>query len=350
MTATEVVRLVLIIEVIALAGILLAIFGFGAWSQAAEASRGRRLSAARAIIAGRFDSRQIPPGDMAFLRGLPFGDQRRLLFEIATSVGQSEREWLRAIARELGVLDSTIAKTRADQWWTRLWAARFLTLLDADPRVMHPLFHDENPMVRASAATYVAQHPTDEGIDALIAMLADPAMRCRLFAKDALMRLGSAATPTLLTRLANPDDTQTVSMLEVAAAIATPEYLSTAVLHTADPRPAVRLLAARLLRGVSGPEAADHLTRLLADTDATVRIAAAEGIAFLNHWTASPAVLRLLDDDDSRVRIAGAASLAQLGPAGELLLRRSRSKGSERAALAASRVLDDPSRVESAAS
>ena len=349
MTATEVVRLVLLIEGIALAAVLLTIFGYGAWSRSAAASRAARLSAARAIIAAHFESRHIPDHEMAVLRGLPFEDQRRLLFEVATSLGQSERAWLREIARDLGVLDATIARTRSDEWWTRLWAVRLLTLLDADPAIMHPLLRDENPMVRATAATYVAQHPTGEGLQVLIAMLADPAMRCRIFAKDALMRLGSAATPTLLERLANPQDAQTLAMLEVACAIATPEYFETAVAHSADPRPTVRLLAARLLRGISGPDAAEHLARLLADADPKVRAAAAEGIAYLNHWTAATSVARLLDDSDARVRIAGAASLAQLGPAGELLLRRIRSKGSERAATAAARMLSDPSRAEATA-
>ena len=349
MTATEVVRLVLLIEASLLAAILLTIFAYGAWSRASRASRAKRLSRARAIIAGHFESRHIPAPEMAVLRGLPFGDQRRLLFEIATSVGQAERGWLREIARDLGVLDSTIDGTRSDEWWTRLWSMRLLTLLDADPAIMHPLLRDENPMVRATAATYVAQHPTAEGLDALIAMLADPAMRCRLHAKDALMRLGSAATPTLLRRLADRDDPQAIAMLEVACAIATPEYLATATACVADPRPAVRLLAARLLRGISGPDAAEQLSRLLADEDPRVRAAAADGIAFLSHWKASPSVARLLDDPDSRVRIAGALSLAQLGPAGELLLRRIRSKGSERAARAAARMLDDPSRAEASA-
>lgn len=350
MTATEVVRLVLIVEGTALAAIVVAIFAYGAWSRSVQASRQGRLAVARAIIAGHFESRRIPAHEMATLRGLPFGDQRRLLFEVATSLGQAERAWLREVAHDLGVLDSAVGGTRSDEWWTRLWSVRLLTLLDADPAVMHPLLRDENPMVRAAVATYVSQHPTPEGIEALVAMLSDPAMRCRLFAKDALMRLGSAATPTLLTRLANPDDAQTIAMLEVSCAIATPEYLEAAIMHASDPRPAVRLLAARLLRGISGPEAATPLTRLLADDDPKVRAAAADGIAYLNHWTSATAVARLLDDPDSRVRIAGAASLAQLGPAGELLLRRARSRGSERAAIAASRMLDDPSRGERAAS
>jgi HEAT repeat protein len=115
--------------------------------------------------------------------------------------------------------------------------------------------------------------------------------------------------------------------------------------HSGDPRPGVRLLAARLLRGIGGPAAAERLIRLAGDDDSAVRVAASEALGYLNHWLAAPTIAKLLDDPESRVRLAAALALDRLGPAGELLLRRARAKGSERASAAASRILDDPSRA-----
>ena len=345
MTATELVLLVLKVEGVALAATLTAIFGYAAWSRSAKQTRSTRMSAARAIFAAHLETGRIPAPQMTILRGLSSSDVRRFLFEIAPSVGATERAWLRELARELGELDAAVLDLRSDEWWTRLAAARLLTLIEAEPHVMLPLATDREPMVRAQIATYVAGHPTPEGIDRLIAMLADENALCRFAAKDALMRLGVAATPILVSRLANPDDALTIPLLEVASAIPTHAFLAAAMSHAGDPRPGVRLLAARLLRGIGGPSAAERLTRLAGDTDMAVRVTASEALGYLNHWVAAPTIAKLLDDPESRVRLEAALALDRLGPAGELLLRRARSKGSERASAAASRILDDPSRA-----
>jgi HEAT repeat protein len=343
MTPTGLVLLILRIEGAALTLTLVTIFGYAAWSRAAIASRTRRLAAARGIIATHLESKQLPAGLMTELRALSDADQRHLFVEVAPSVGEAERAWLRGIARDLGTLDSLLADATSSQWWTRLEAARLLTLIDVEPSIMHPLLRDPEGIVRAQAASYVAQHSTPEGIEALLRMLSDPDALCRFAAKDALMRLGGSATPVIVARLRNPNDPIAVPMLEVAIATATHGYLPAAIEHHDDPNPDVRLLVTRLLRGIGGPVAAEHLVRFTADASPKVREAALEGLGYLNHWVASPAIAKLLDDPVSRVRLAAALSLDQLGPTGELLLRRARSKGSEVAAAAASRILDDPS-------
>jgi hypothetical protein len=210
---------------------------------------------------------------------------------------------------------------------------------------MLPLARDPEAVVRAQAASYVAEHGSPEGIEMLIAMLSDPDALCRFAAKDALMRLGGQATPQLVARLTDPAEARTEAILEVAAAIPSHEFLPGAIAHARDLQPQVRLLVARLLRGIGGAAAAQELMRLSADPDPKVRAVAAEAIGYLNHWVASTTVAKLLDDEESRVRLAAALALDRLGPPGELLLRRTRSKGSERAAAAASRILDDPSRA-----
>lgn len=348
MTATELVLLILEIEGTALVAALATIFGYATWSRRHDRLRARRLATGRGVIASHLESKGIPPDKMALLHAMPRGDQVRLFFEIAPSIGEGERAWLNGVAGQLGLLDAAESWTRAAQWWRRLSGARLLTLLDADPAVMHPLFTDGNPQVRAQIAQYVAQHPTPDGIDALIRMLADANALCRFAAKDALMRLGGAASPTLIARLRSPADPQTVPMLEVACATATHAYMPAAVAHVDDARPEVRVLVARVLRGIGGPAAADYLVRLAKDPAPPVRVVAVEALGYLNHWVASPAIAGLLDDPVSRVRLAAALALDQLGPAGELLLRRARNKGSEVAAAAASRILDDPSRQPAA--
>jgi HEAT repeat protein len=344
MTPTELVLLIIEIEGVALAITLATIFGYALWSRAARESRAKRLATGRAIIASRLEAKTIRPDQMQQLRFLPQGDQVRLFFEIAPSVGEVERAWLRGVAAQLGVLQHATDLSRASQWWDRLSGARMLTFLDASTDVMLPLFRDADPMVRSQAANYVSQHPTHAGIEAVIRLLADKDALCRYAAKDALMRLGAAAAPAVISRLRNPHDPQMLPLLEVACATATHAYMPAAEAHLDDRRADVRLLVTRLLRGIGGPAAAEYLMKLAADPDAKVRESAVEALGYLNHWVASPIVAALLDDPVSRVRLAAALALNQLGPTGELLLRRAKTRGSERAQAAASRILDDPSR------
>ena len=345
MTATAIVLLILEIEGIALAIALVTIFAYAAWSQSVDRARAVRLSAARAIVATHLESHRIPRDGMWTLRTLSSDDLRRLFHEVAPTVGRAERAWLRELAASLGELDSVIADTRDDQWWVRLSGIRALTLLDADPSLVHPLLRDPRPEIRGRVAQYIAQRPTEEGIAALIAMLSDDATFCRMSAKDALMQLGGPAVPQLVARLENPGDAEVLALLDVACAIATHDFLAVALKRATDPRPAVRLRVTRLLRGIGGADAVDQIGRMTTDSDPLVRAAAAEALGYLNQWTAVSIIARLLDDSISRVRLAAAVSLDQLGPAGELLLRRARAKGSAPAAAAASRILDDPSRA-----
>lgn len=350
MTPTELVLLIIEIEGVALAITLATIFGYAIWSRAKTRGRATRLATGRAIIASRLDAKTIRPDQMQQLRFMPRGDQVRLFFEIAPSVGEVERAWLRSLAAQLGVLQHAVELTRDSRWWDRLSGARMLTFLDASTDVMLPLFRDADPLVRSQAAHYVAQHPTHAGIEALIRLLADPDALCRYAAKDALMRLGAAAAPAVISRLRNPHDPQMVPLLEVGCATATHAYMPAAEAHLDDRRPDIRLLVTRLLRGIGGPTAAEYLVTLAADPDARVRESAVEALGYLNHWVASPAVAALLDDPESRVRLSAALALDRLGPTGELLLRRAKTRGSERAAAAASRILDDPARRAAVAS
>lgn len=345
MTAVDLVVIILWIEGTALAGVMAFILGYAIWSRRAAQERERRLSAARGIVAIHLEDGVIPADQMASLRELSMSEQVRLFYDVGSNVGDVERRWLRQLADDLGLIDKTVARTRSPLWWKRLSGSRTLTVLGAEPGVMHGLLADREPMVRVQAAAYIAQHPTPAGIDALIAMLADDLASCRFAAKDALMRLGARAAPLIIARLDDHAEPRVVPLLEVACATASHGYMQSAVGRLSDPRPEVRLLVARLLRGIGGPAAADYLVELAIDESERVRETAIEALGFLNHWPASAAIGRMLDDPVSRVRLSAAVALDRLGPTGELLLRRARAKGSEVASAAARRILDDPSRA-----
>jgi hypothetical protein len=343
-SATDIVLLVLRVEGIAIAVAVLSVIGYAVFSRYATRRRNARLTLARGIIAAHLERPELPASDLAVLAKLRRSEMIRLYFEITPSMGDAERTWLRELAGELGLLALARERIRAREWWRRLSGARLLTLVGAEPGLMHRSLRDRDPRVRAQAAAYAAAYPTPDGIGGLVEMLGDGAAICRFAAKDALMRLGRRATSMVVARLAERDDPRAIALLEIAGATASHDHLPAAMAHRDDPRPAARLLVARLLRGIGGPVAAEALVTMLADADESVREAAAEALGYLNHWPASAAIARLLDDPASSVRLASAGSLGQLGPPGELLLRRARLRGSPHAAIAAGRILEDVAR------
>ena len=345
MSAVDLVLIILWVEGMAVLLAVVAVVGYALFTRYESRRRRARLTRARAMLARHFEDRSIDATEMTTLRLLSRSEVIRLYVDVASNVGGSEREWLRAVAIELGLIDEAIARTRSRRWWMRLSGARLLTLTGAEPEVMRQLLNDPEAIVRAQAAGYVAQEPSADGVAGVIGMLGDPSALPRFAAKDALMRLGATATPLIVSRLGNLDDARTISLLEVATATASHAYMATAFAHVTDRRAEVRRLVARLFRGMGGAVAAAALTDMLRDDADVVREAAAEALGFLNYWPASPTVAGLLDDSVSRVRLAAALSLDRLGPPGELLLRRARVRGSNVAAMAARRILDDPSRL-----
>ncbi len=344
MNATAIVLAVIRVEAAVLVIVVATIVGYALVTRYSSRRRQVRLGRARAIVAAHLEQRELPADDLALLARLPRRDLIRLYFDISPSVGETERAWLRSLAEKLGLIVVARARTAATQWWKRLSGARLLTLIDAEPAIMQRLLADRAAQVRAQAAVFVATHPSADGIAGLIDMLADPAAICRFAAKDSLMRLGTHATATIVTHLAEPRGSRTIALLEVAAAAASHDYLPAATAQRMNPVPLARLLVARLLRGIGGPAASGHLVTLLNDVDASVREGAAEALGYLTHWPAAAAIARLLDDPDSSVRLAAAGALAQVGPPGVLFLRRAERHGSEYAAIAAARILDDTAR------
>ena len=346
MNAVELVVRVLWVELAALASALACIFGYAVLSRRADERRRARMSPARALIARHLEDHALSEREMTELRALSASEGIRLFFDVAPSVGRVEREWLRQVAVDLGLVQVALGRIASQRWWRRLSGARFLSLIGAEPVVMERLSADPDPAVRAASATFLAHYPTPSGVDALVDMLGDPSAVSRFAARDALMRLGATATPVIVSRLAQVDERRAISLLEVACAAPSHEYITAAEARFDDERPTVRRLVARLLRGMGGAFASKRLVVMLRDDADSVREAAVEALGFLNHWPASPSVAALLDDPSSRVRLAAALALGRFGPPGELFLRRAITRGSDVAVTAARRILEDPSRLD----
>jgi HEAT repeat protein len=102
---------------------------------------------------------------------------------------------------ELGkvVIDPLLELTRSQNEDTRWWAIR---VLSASPHTqtldLIPLLNDSSSSVRAATALAIMNHPSEEAIEELIKTLYDEDSLTANLASNALVKIGSPTTPSLL--------------------------------------------------------------------------------------------------------------------------------------------------------
>jgi HEAT repeat protein len=318
----EALRIVLIVELTLLALLLV--------TQAGTALRDLRrrrirplLDTARArvltsIVSDRIDADTVEVlGD---LRGPTVDD---LLCSIAVGVQNAGDP----VFGELADLAGTTARIERDlqsrAWWVRRAALRRLSALGMRHDAADELLHDPDPRVRATATQTLALASPNEATAArLIVMLDDDDQRVRHAATTALFRLGSASTQALRAGLETGSDRVRRQTIRVMAALADPSTESSIrpLIDHADPE--IQAEAIRAVAPMLTDADTDMVEARLTHPEARVRRAATEaaGRAGLRRLVGS--VARRMDDDDGDVREIAVAALEQMGPGGELLLRR----------------------------
>lgn len=288
-----------------------------------------------------------PDGDgnlgqlLAQLQAFPVRRRASALLRVLEPLSGEAALKLAALARPAGVERIALGWCRSRRWHRRLRGVRVLVAIGAGEDVASRMLADPSPVVRAEATGLAAAFPSPERIATLLAMLEDDQARCRVAAKDALLRAGSPATGALASHLAGGEQI-TADALEVAAGIATPDLVPSALAHSTDLDAEHRLWATRLLAASGAPEARDRLRELLlGDESATVRSAAAKGLAMLGDPSDASRLAGALTDPAWEVRRTSAVGLRQFGPAGRLYLRRALNSADRFAADIARQVLDE---------
>lgn len=285
---------------------------------------------------------------LAQLRALPRRRRASALLRVLEPLSGDAAVQLAALARPAGVERIALAWCGSTRWHRRLRGVRVLVAIGAGEDMASRMLADPSPVVRAEATGLAAAFPSPERIATLLAMLANDQARCRFGAKDALLRAGSPATGALAGHLAGGEQI-TADALEVAAGIATPDLVPSALAHSADLDPEHRLWAARLLGASGAPEARERLRELLlSDPSAAVRSAAARGLAMLGDPGDASRLAGALTDPAWDVRRTSAVGLRQFGPAGRLYLRRALKSADRFAADIARQVLDEADGSEAA--
>jgi hypothetical protein len=338
----QLVRSVLLIEIIAFAGALAVFFGHAVVSNARErrwavaTARGRR-ALMEVVRTGR-----PTKADEALLRGLPTRLKVRLFTELIPSISGQGRAQLGALAREIGLVPVAERLARSRSWRDRLLGVRLLATIGGGLDIVPALLDDGHSGVRAEAVEWAGEHPTPEIVERLVGLL--PATDCygRFVVRDTLLRLRAATIGPLVRYLETHDGAAAEPALDVAAGIAHPAFSAVALRLCHDPDAPVRARAAALAGAIGSEEAMGVLQRMVHDDDAGVRAAAAAALGRLGHWPSAAVIAPLLRDRAWIVRSQGALALRGLGSPGHLYLRRGLTDEDPFAADISRQVLDLP--------
>lgn len=308
-------------------------------------ARARQLAApldeGRRILATALSSNTaLSAEERQSLGGLPRDRVIGLVRDVVQSFRGDDSDTIRSLARDLDIVDLAAGLVKSRLWWRRLEGTRLLALFDEGRHLRPRLLDDRHPLVRSRAAEWTARDATEAEIQTLVRLLSDRDGLTRHSAKDALIRLGTDATPVVALGLASANGDDAVPLLEVAAAINDPRLLAGALRLVADDDPRARSLATRLLGTLGGADALDRLGVLLDDPDPQVRAAAAEGLGRLGYWPLGSQLAARLEDSSWDVRFAAGIALRAIGGPGLLLLRRATGSADDFAADMARQILD----------
>jgi hypothetical protein len=257
------------------------------------------------------------------LHEMPKRFQIALFIEFGRSISGEEKRNLRTLAESTGLLASAEADCRSRLWWRRLHGLRLLSVLCAGEAVGFSMLSDKNPMVRAQAAEWAAEHPEPQIISRLLELLGDPESLCRFHVQDSLLRMGTTVVSPMVEYLNKHSGREVEEALKVCVGVPSPQFLNSALSLLNHENPAVRTLTAELLGSIGGDQAVEALRNLLKDSNAEVRANAASALGKLRNWSASSELAGMLGDSDWHVRRNAGYALRSVGAPGILVLRQS---------------------------
>ena len=174
------------------------------------------------------------------------------------------------------------------------------------------LSEDESPRLRRFAAKALTKHVSNEGIDALVAALADEDVIVRSTAANALEFYTTNEVREALAATITSDKDYRVRMqaLKSLAKYSADSYQETFKKALDDEHPEVRIQAMKVLYGMDDSETVDLLSQLLLDDeDPEVRTFAARALGNTRDIRAVDALSAAIEDESPQVRKAVAQAL-----------------------------------------
>lgn len=325
-----------------------ALFGHALTLKRVDKKRTRAIERAMHMLTDISDG-GLSDASPDFLTALPVATQMEVFVSVQRNLSGEARRRMGSLARGTGLLERAERLCSSRWWWRRLRGVRLYTLIGGGDAIVPSLLSDPVPEVRAQAAHWSSEHPSDEIAAKLVGLLGDTHAFPRFTVKNSLLRMGSAAAPRVLSVLEEAPSEATLdriaSALDVAAVIAEPRFLEAGLSLSRCDDAGIRARACGLLGRLGGNDATNVLLELSGDRVPAVRAEAARGIGRLGHWPSAPQIAALLRDESWDVRRSAGLTLLDLGSPGKLLLRRMKDDRDPFAADMARQVLDLPGRI-----
>jgi len=199
-------------------------------------------------------------------------------------------------------------------WWLRRRLFGVFGPGEVYTQTLDKLKTDQDPVVRAYAASAIGEFLTSAGADALATSIAtDPDPSVRAAAATALGRMNSEGNGGITKALADGDARVRAAALKSANTIAGFADRASIAKLTADPDVAVRRAAAESIGATHASEGVDGLITLAKDPDANVRNAAAHALGALHDARAKDVLTDIAANDaDGLVRDQAKIALRRL--------------------------------------
>jgi HEAT repeat protein len=248
---------------------------------------------------------------------------RSLLLELALDLRGDTRDAIAVLYRELGFLESDLARLRSWRATTRASAANDLGLIRFAPAVpvLLEAFNDSDVRVRQAAVWAVGQAGGPAALHAIIRVLGDPSRAVAQRAQEVLAERGREVVGAILAFIENTASRSgRLAAIELLGLLKITAASSLLLGYMSDPDPEVRVKSVKAAAAVGDPIFLKTFHNGLEDPSWPVRCQAAKAISYLGSPLSVPRLRSALGDQQWWVRFYAASALAQSGPTGEAAL------------------------------
>jgi len=204
------------------------------------------------------------------------------------------------------------------RWWTRLQAARLLSIVGtpADAPLLAQLLRDPHPAVHIAAAAALTRLQQPELVSVALDRLAGLPSTVQAYYASVLRHARGNVVEGLRARLARRDDPALPRITEFAARLEEPALRGSLTPLADHPHIDVRVQVARALGGFPHPASVLALGRLARDPAWEVRAQATRALGRIADPTAIPVMTAGLRDPVWWVRLRAALGLTRFGETG----------------------------------
>lgn len=303
---------------------LIALILANRWYGAARHSRlrPRRLSLDEAMKGWGLDQTPLEVV-VARLAALPAsGAVEALVGWSARMPGERWHALAAAVQREPWV-KAVRAGVPSRKWWTRLQAARLLSILGTpdDGPLLVRLLRDPHPAVQIAAAAALERLHEPALVATVIDRLATLPSTVQAYYASVLRQSRGPVVEALRARLARRDDPALARIAEFAARLEEPALRESLTPLAEHPSTEVRVQVARALGGFPHPTSVRALSRLAHDPAWEVRAQATRAIGRIADPAGLPLLTAGLADPVWWVRLRAALGLTRFGSPGRDALR-----------------------------